>query len=437
MDSVVDFFKRLSEPGGWQQIWSTVETWFLRDVAVLANALQLGWIVAAFLLARLLAPRLKAGLERLGGHPRLEWGLKRICRALVPLALPLLWLVMTWIAVPVAVRAGWPHQLLTTAASLLAAWALIRFATQLVRDPAWSRLIAIFAWAVAALNIVGLLDETMTMLNGIGIDIGGLRITVLTVIKGVLLMALLLWLATVASRFLERRIRTLPNLTPSAQVLFGKLFRIVLLTIAVAVALSSVGIDLTAFAVFSGAVGVGLGFGLQKVVSNLISGVILLMDRSIKPGDVISIGDTYGWINTLGARFVSVVTRDGTEYLIPNEELITQPVINWSFSNNAVRLKVPIGVSYKSDMHAVRELCLVAVAEVERVLAEPKPVCLMKGFGDSSVDFELRFWITDPRNGIANVRSEVLFKVWDKFKENGVEIPFPQRDLHFKSAPEK
>jgi small-conductance mechanosensitive channel len=346
--------------------------------------------------------------------------------------LPVIWLVAQWLSVLVAAQAGWPHQLVKITVSLLTAWVIIRIAAQLVRDPTWSKLIASAAWTIAALNILGFLDETIDILSELAIEIGGLRISALMVIKAMASLAVLLWLATLLSRFLERRIGTLPNLTPSVQVLFAKLLKIALITIAIVAALSSVGIDLTAFAVFSGAVGVGIGFGLQKIVSNLISGVILLLDRSIKPGDVISVGDTYGWINTLGARYASVVTRDGTEFLIPNEDLITQQVVNWSYSNNEIRLKIPIGVSYNSDVRKARDLCLEAAAEAPRIIGEPKAVCLLKGFGDSSVDFELRIWIADPQNGVSNVKSEVLFRVWDKFHEQGIEIPFPQRDLHLK-----
>lgn len=170
------------------------------------------------------------------------------------------------------------------------------------------------------------------------------------------------------------------------------------------------------------------------MVSNLISGVILLLDKSIKPGDVIGIGDTYGWINSLGARYVSVVTRDGIEHLIPNEELITQRVENWSYSNNLVRLKVIVGVSYHSDLRKVMALCLEAAAESPRVLKEPNSVCLLKGFGDSSVDLDLRFYINDPKNGTSNVKSDVLLRIWEKFQAHGIEIPFPQRDLHIKTS---
>ena len=182
-------------------------------------------------------------------------------------------------------------------------------------------------------------------------------------------------------------------------------------------------------AVLSGAIGVGLGFGLQKVVSNLVSGVIILLDKSIKPGDVISLGDTFGWINALGARYVSVVTRDGKEYLIPNEDLITNQVVNWSHTNDFVRLDIFFGTSYHDDPHKVRELAVAAAASVGRVLKDRAPVCHIVGFGDSSVDYILRFWISDPSAGLTNVKGAVYLGLWDSFQEHGISIPFPQREV--------
>jgi small-conductance mechanosensitive channel len=308
--------------------------WFVEDVLVLSTLGQVAVIALAFLAALPVAPGLRRWIERLGKTKRMEKGGIQAARVIAPLALPIVWLILQWTSVIVANQAGWPHQLIQITVSLLTAWVVIRLASQLVQDPTWSKLIAISAWTVAALNIVGLLDDAIILLDGLALQLGDLRVSALTAIKGMLSLALLLWLATMLSSLLERRIRTLPNLTPSVQVLFAKLLKIVLITVAIVAALSTVGIDLTAFAVFSGAVGVGIGFGLQKVVSNLISGVILLMDKSVKPGDVISVGETYGWINTLGARYASVVTRDGTEFLIPNEDIITQQVVNWSRSGS-------------------------------------------------------------------------------------------------------
>lgn len=411
-----------------------LQAWFFAEVFVLSSLGQFLTIAAAFFVARLAARPLQGWLEAQAQKRVLEGGLKQISQTAAALSLPIVWLVLQWLSVLVASGAGWPHHLIQITVSLLTAWVIIRLASQLVRDPGWSKLIAMTAWTIAAINIVGLLDETVTLLDSIALTLGDLRVSALTLVKGVLALAILLWAASVLSRVLERRISALPNLTPSIQVLFIKLLKIALITIAIVAAMGTIGIDLTAFAVFSGAIGVGIGFGLQKVVSNLISGVILLLDKSVKPGDVISVGETYGWISTLGARYASVVTRDGTEYLIPNEDIITRQVVNWSYSNNAVRLKIPIGISYKSDVHKAIDLCLEAAAEVPRVITDPKSVCLLKGFGDSSVDLELRIWISDPQNGVSNVKSAVLLLVWDKFHQNGIEIPFPQRDLHLKPS---
>ena len=165
------------------------------------------------------------------------------------------------------------------------------------------------------------------------------------------------------------------------------------------------------------------------MVSNLVSGIIILLDKSIKPGDVISLGDTFGWINTLGARYASVVTRDGKEFLIPNEDLITNQVVNWSHTNDFVRLDIFFGTAYGDDPHKVRALAREAAASVDRVLTVRPPVCHIVGFGDSSVDYILRFWITDPTGGLTNIRGNVYLALWDIFKENNISIPFPQREV--------
>jgi small-conductance mechanosensitive channel len=215
------------------------------------------------------------------------------------------------------------------------------------------------------------------------------------------------------------------------QVLGAKLAQILLLGGAFFIGLKAIGIDLTGLAVLSGAIGVGLGFGLQKVVSNLVSGLIILLDKSIKPGDVISLGETFGWINSLGARYVSVVTRDGREYLIPNEDFITNEVVNWSHSDRFVRLDLKFGTAYGDDPHEVRRVAIDAAKGVSRVLSGGKraPVCHIIGFGDSSVDYVLRFWIDDPTGGLTNIRGNVYLALWDAFKDAGVSIPFPQREV--------
>lgn len=418
-------------------IAETAQAWLLVNVFSLALLFQLLAMAATFGAAYLIGPRLGEAVRR---RDRARWidqqvTARKFVDLVADLALPITWAILQWTLVVIAVRAGWSPYVMKVVVSLLNAWIVIRLASGLIRDPVWARLVAVIAWTVAALNILGLLDPTVALLDGLALSFGEVRISALGVIKGVLSLAVLLWVAIFASRIFEQRINALPSLTPSIQVLCGKLLKIVLITVAIVAALSSIGIDLTAFAVFSGAVGVGIGFGLQKVVSNLISGVILLLDKSIKPGDVIGIDETYGWIQSLGARYASVVTRDGVEHLIPNEDLITQRVENWSFSNNQVRRKIPVGISYNADVRKAIELCLAAADETPRVLAEPTPRCLLRNFGDSSVDLEIRIWIDDPQNGVSNVQSDLLLRVWDKFHENGIDIPFPQRDLHLKTPP--
>jgi small-conductance mechanosensitive channel len=289
--------------------------------------------------------------------------------------------------------------------------------------------VAVVAWIIAALNIAGLITPVLGLLDAMAMPVGNFRVSVLLVLKGAITLAIFIWMANTASRLAEQRLRFFTPLTPAVQVLASKLVRMTLLTLAVVLALGSIGIDLTAFAVFSGAIGVGVGFGLQKVVSNLVSGVILLLDRSIKPGDVIEIDSTYGSVTTLNARYVSVLTRDGKEYLIPNEDLITQRVTNWSFSNDLIRMHVKVGISYESDPHEAIRLALDAARNVPRVLTEPAPNCLLVNFGDSTIDLELRFWISDPVNGTANVRSQIMLNIWDLYRQHGIELPNPQRDL--------
>jgi small-conductance mechanosensitive channel len=412
----------------------SIGAWLLANVLAISNLAQVAVIVVIFFASRFAAPRLAQVIARLSARRFPEGRARQLLNSLGSFILPITWLIGVWLADWIAVYAGLQSHVLRLVESLLAAWVVIRLTSSIVHNPVWARVIAVSAWVVAALNILGLLTPTMAFLDSIGFGFAGLWVSALTVIRGLAMLAILLWLAVTASQIIERRVSTLTALTPSLQVLLAKLLKVVLVTIAVVVALGSAGINLTAFTVFSGAVGLGIGFGLQKAVSNLVSGVIILLDRSIKPGDVIALGNTYGLIASLGARYVSVVTRDGTEHLIPNEELITQRVENWSYSNSLVRLKVPIGIAYSSDVRKAIKLVAEAAQSVARVLPTPAPICLLKGFGSSSVDLELRFWINDPYNGVSNVKSEVLLDVWDRFHEHGIEIPFTQQDLNLRSA---
>ena len=395
--------------------------------------LQLAVIAAIAVVSFLLRNHSKSVFDhiwRQGQFPVFD-RLRRVLRNLMPFAVCIAGL---WVATLVLTGFSINHYVVRIAASLLNAWILIRVFSSAVSDPFWSRAFAISMWLIAALSIMRLLNPTIAMLDSIGTSIGGTKVTAYLVLKGGLTAAILLWTASVGSKVLQARVSSSRNLTPSVQMLISQLGRFTLLFLAVVIALNVVGIDLTALAVFSGAVGVGVGFGLQKIVSNLISGIILLMDRSIKPGDVVELTGTYGWVASLGARYTSVRTRDGTEHLIPNEDFIINRVVNWTHSDKTIRRKVMVGVHYDSDVPKAMQIMLDATKGIERIVAEPKPSVLLRNFGDSSVDLETRFWIVDPANGVSNVASEYLLAVWREFHKHGIEIPYPQRDLHLKTT---
>jgi small-conductance mechanosensitive channel len=418
-----------------QQVATTVNEYlhiFGRELTSVRLLLQLGLILLAAAISAVAA----AVISRRVDLVALTMGWPAVLRTLARLLLANIGTI-TFVVVVAAIHAAmvavtWPSRsyLLGVASSLATAWVVIALVAGLIRNRFVYRLVAVSAWAITALSILGLLQPTMTALDSFGLVIGGLRVSPLLVIKTSVLLLLTLWAANVASDFLDRRVRASADLTPSIQVLIGKLIRLLLITFAILIVLSTVGIDLSALAFFSGAVGVGLGFGLQKIVSNLVSGIILLADKSIKPGDVITVGDSFGWVESMGARYTAVVTRDGREFLIPNEDFVTQRVVNWSYSNNEVRIDVEFGVTYAADPHKVIELALEAVKSIKRVLSAPRPVCHLKAFGDSSIDFILRFWIRDPIDGLTNVRGQVMLALWDILKREGIEIPFPQRDLN-------
>lgn len=407
-----------------EHIWNSSA---LMQLGYLALSIALGYILARAPRTQLHNILIRKFGQRLASYNE---------EALLALIAPAIIFTLLWIGTLIASAAELPVTILNIASKLLTAWVVIRLTSALLRYPAWSRIVAVIAWTIAALSITGMLEPVTHLLDDIAFEIGSFRLSLLGLIKGGISLLLLLWLANSLSRLLDNRIRTFPNITPSVQVLLSKIVRILLIALAVLIGLDSLGIDLTALTVFGGAIGLGLGFGLQKVVSNLISGLILLLDRSVKPGDVIEVAGTFGWVNSLGARYVSVLTRDGFEHLIPNEHLITEKVVNWSYSSPQIRLKIPIGISYGSDVRQAMELILDAANKNPRVLKAPEAVCRLVEFGDSAINLELRIWINDPTAGVINVRSDILLSVWDHFKEHGIEIPFPQQDMHLKPSKE-
>lgn len=286
-------------------------------------------------------------------------------------------------------------------------------------------------------TVGGILDG----LDSAALQIGSIRFSMLDALLAVLVILLVILLAWGVTRLIRFALKRITRLDGSQRLLAEKISTILIWAVAFLIGIDMLGIDLTALAVFSGAFGLAIGFGLQKTFGNLIAGIILLMDKSIKPGDVISVADTagnegFGQIRKIGIRAISVVTRDQTEYLIPNENLMINQVVNWSYSSREVRVKAAVGVSYSSDIDLVMELLYKAVEETPRILKTPKPRVNIMSFGDSSVDFEVRFWITDPEGGLANIRSDVYQRIWQLFHEHDIEIPFPQRDLNLRGNEE-
>lgn len=274
-------------------------------------------------------------------------------------------------------------------------------------------------------------------LDAIGFTIADTRFSLWSALVVVLVIIGVFLLARLGERIGRLVLRRIKTLDPSQSLLADKLISVLVWALAILIGIDLLGVDLTALAVFSGAFGLAVGFGLQKTFGNLIAGIILLMDRSIKPGDVIAIADqtgkqTFGQIRQIGIRAVSITTRDEREYLIPNENLMINQVENWSYSSRNVRFQIEVGVSYNADMELVEKLLIEAAKSAPRVLDTPPPTVWMSNFGDSSVDFVIHCWITDPQEGIGNIRSQVLKKLWALFKEHGIEIPFPQNDLNLR-----
>lgn len=395
-------------------------------------AYQLGMALAVFVLAHLLrhwlGPPIRNWMGTREGWPK--WRM-RVLVVVHQRLRAMFFVVLMWMLVWIMREATWPSRsyVLGLIATLATAWLLVAFATRLIRSIFLRRMVRYGAWIYVTLYVLGIVDEASEVLDAAAFSIGDMRFSALLVVQGIVVVGCLFALARFITVTTSNRVQANEDISPSMRVLIVKVVQIVFYAIAFYAGVRALGIDLTGLAVLSGAIGVGLGFGLQKVVSNLVSGVIILLDKSIKPGDVISLGDTFGWIQTLGARYASVVTRDGREYLIPNEDLITGQVVNWSHSNEFVRLDIYFGTSYGCDPHQVRKLAIEAAKGVERVLSSRPPVCHIVGFGDSSVDYILRFWITDPTGGLTNIRGNVYLALWDIFKENNISIPFPQREV--------
>lgn len=416
---------------GWIEAVHQGVDWVRAYVFIMPVVAQAVIALVLWLLAGLLARRLRHLAQRWVVQLKTMRPLQRVAWTLVKQLRLLIFLIFVSIAGRAIVVYG-PldyARLLAILSSLLTAWIVIRVATSILRNRLARRTAAVVVWTLAALDITNLYQPAVLVLDTLAVQVGEMRLSALLVVQTVLWLAVLLWLAALAIKLADRRLEAISDLSPSIRVLIGKLLRFSAIGLAILLALNAVGVDMTALAVFGGGLGLGIGIGLQRVVANLVSGFVLLMDRSVKPGDVIEVEGTFGWVVAMQARFVSLITRDRKEILIPNEDFITSRVVNWSHTDDLVRLEVPFSVSYSADPHLVRKLGVDAATRPPRVVDKPVPVCHLVAFGDNGLEFMIRFWVCDAPNGVVNVKGQVLLALWDLFQEHGISVPFPHRDI--------
>jgi len=408
---------------------------------------SLGWETAVLALAfigaafvhRTLGRFLIESTSATASHDIRRITLRSVQRIVFPLSM----LLGTVVGKAILLQFGQRILLLKLAVPLLLSLAGIRLTVYVLRKAfrsrpmvkAWEHVISTAIWVLVALHLVGWLPQVTKTLDAVGYTFGSVRISLFTVLQLIVVVGVLMVLAAWLAKAVEQGLSRSTNLSPGLKVGLGKTFKFGLYTLAGLLALNAVGIDLGALTVFGGALGVGIGFGLQRIASNFISGFILVFDGSIRPGDVISINDKFGWVQELRARYIVVRDRDGVETLIPNENLITTEVINWSYSDPRVRLKLPVQISYADDPEQAMQILIDASEASGRVLRDPAPAARLMGFGEHGIDLELRVWIYDPQEGVANVRSDINLNIWKRFREAGITIPFPQHDLYVKELP--
>lgn len=416
-----------------ESVWAKTSLW-LGEHVLTYNALYQGAIIAAAILFSFIILKLtRTPIRKKIESSKLSMTYKRRAYHMQKLMLPAITLMAIVVIKHIAALdiVGMDVWLLTGVMKALMAWIVIRIMVEFIDNSIVRNILAITIWVIAALSIFGIINETATFLNDIGFDFGETRISVLVIFKGAFYLLVLVYFATFLSSIAEQRISKSKKLTRASKLLIGKILRIILIGIAVIMGLITAGLDLSLFAVLGGAIGLGIGLGLQRGVSNLFSGMMLLFDRSIQPGDVLELENgTFGWVEKMGGRYTEIITGSNKSYMIPNEELVTQRVVNWSHGDTTIRVSIEFGVHYKSDPHKVIEVAKEAAKKPERVLTEPEPTCWITRFGENSIDFSLGFMINDPRNGLINIKGEVFLALWDAFKEHGIEIPYPHREVY-------
>lgn len=410
-----------------QLIWQEV----IADISTPAATWQIAVIVAAVLTAWGINGMLRAYVMRNApGNWKLTIG--SINRVLFPLSTLLIVLIAK------AILATWQHtSLLHLASTLLIAMAAIRLAVYAVRyiiSPGGvlktlENTLSAVIWTILALHLSGFLPEILVVLQTIEFSIGKTTVNLLVVLQALMTIFATIFVALWCSRMIENKLMRAQDINMNMRVVLSKVLKVFLLFIAILVGLSAVGLDITLLSVFGGALGVGLGFGLQRIASNYVSGFILLLDESMQIGDIVTVDTHYGTITDLRTRYLVLKKLDGTQVIVPNELLIINPVINHSFTDRNMRVLLDLQVAYQSDLELVLKLMRQAAEGNARVLVTPEPTAMIKAFADSGVDVTLSVWISDPENGQLTLKSELYLALWQMFKDNNISIPFPQREI--------
>lgn len=411
---LIDFFSDLEQ------------TAILWQIALLALSLMLAWGINHLLLGRL---------------SKSEWMSKIGLGGISRVAFPLMALLLVLIGR--AILKNWHSiSILNIVVPLLFALMLIRLAVYIVRQvfvsSSWlqgsEHFIAMTIWVGFALYLTGYLPEIVDAMDHLDFHIGKQRISLLLILSGIFSILVTMIVAMWLGQAFEHKVMATESLDMNLRVVLSKLIRACLVVVGILIALPLAGIDITVLSVFGGALGVGIGFGLQKIASNYVSGFIILLDRSIHPGDILTVDGRFGKVSQLTTRYLVLENNDGTEAIIPNEILITSTVINHSFTNRQIRVSITLQISYQSDLHLAMEIMKQAAENQSRVLADPEIKVYLKSFSDNGIDLEMGVWINDPEEGQLNLRSDINMEIWRKFQASGIEIPYPQRDVRIISG---
>ena len=395
----------------------------LIELAIAVSSIALSYFFVADILRRFISKNSKAKNNV-------------ITEGLIKVIFPICAIVMIGFAQTIS-TIFFSHGLLVLVQKLLIALVVIRLSVYLMRylskpNPtlrAFENTVSVVIWVVLALQITGVLPEFINSLDAVTFKIGSQNLSLLMMVQAIIAIFLSILIAMTISKFIKNKLMKVSHLNANAKVMINNVFRIFLYFIAVVIALSSIGINLTVLSIFGGAFGFGLAFGLQKIASNYVCGFIILIDKSIHIGDILIVGEHYGVVTSIRSRYTVLRKLDGVEVIIPNETLISENIVNHSFSDRKARVSIEVQISYKSSVDTAFEIMLKAAKSEKRVLKDPEPNVYLTGFGDNGIDILLSFYILDPEEGSLSLKSDINKKIWKEFQAKGIEIPYPYRTV--------